>query len=922
MARKKSKKTKDSQNGEDSSGKALVIVESPAKVRTIKKVLGRDYVVKASVGHVRDLTKSKKKDEKDAIVIGIAKDFEPTYETLDSKRKVLDDLRKAAKDVETVYLCPDPDREGEAIAWHLKEALNLKAEQALRVTFDELTPRGIRAGFDHPRKIDMDLVNAQQARRVLDRIVGYKLSPLLWDKISRGLSAGRVQSVAVRLIVEREREIDEYQAQEYWKVAGRFAHAGQAFEAELRALDGRQVVSSADDLEKFRVQDDKVSVSGIQRALLGTVADAQAIVEALAGKSFEVSSYEEKEVQDRPYPPFATSQLQQAAVNKLGYDTKRTMRIAQQLYEGVPLGEAGPTALITYMRTDSFRIAPDALNECRAYVEKAFGDKYVPEKPNFYSSRKGSQDAHECIRPTNVSLAPDEVKKYLSDEQYKLYRLIWQRYVSSQLRPAVWNATTCDLAAQGAGTRNAVFRATGRVLKFEGWLVVYGGAQAVAATHLDASAADREKGDEETDEAEDKPSRKRKKGPQILPAMKTGDKPKADGIEAGQYFTQPKARFNEASLVKTLEREGIGRPSTYATIISTIQDRGYVEKVVFRGMLEVPDDVKGLELVSGSARGVANADTGTRVTLKIGKFECTVPKGKQLKTADPSKAPPPSQEPPFVKGTGGRGSFVPTSLGMVVNDSLVGHFDHSIMNLGFTRMMEAELDKIEEAHLDWKVVLQEFYGPFTEDLAEAKEGIVATKGKGELTDVECPECSAPMERRLNRYGLYLRCSKAPDCKGTLRLDAKGNIQAKAPNIPTGIKCDLCGSDVIRATGRFGPYLCCEKYPEKQCTFTMRINKEGRPLRKFAPIPTNLTCEKCKSPMVVRITWRGKTRKPFLSCSAYPKCRAAQDLPEELKKEGEIALAQWRDTDARNQADWQKLQANLAATESGNGNGHG
>jgi len=836
--------------------KNLLIVESPGKVKTISKVLGKDFVVKASVGHVRDLPTS----DKDAI--DYKNNFQPKYVVVESRKKVIAELRKAADKAETVYLCPDPDREGEAIAWHLSEALELDPKRTVRVSFEEITPRGIKTGMSNPRQIDMDLVNSQQARRVLDRIVGYKLSNLLWEKLVRGLSAGRVQSVALRLIAEREKEIRAFRAEEYWSVEAVFKFNGQQFDGTLRALEGKQVVNSAEDLSKFKSGGQgSVGASGIVRTLIATQSEAQDLVNALNTAKYAVSYFETKEVQDRPYPPFATSQLQQASANRLGFDAKRTMRVAQQLYEGVPLGEQGPVALITYMRTDSFRVSPDALNECRDMIGKRYGNKYLPEKPNYYASRKGAQEAHECIRPTHVEIAPEEVKKFVSEEQYKLYKLIWDRFVTSQMVPAIFDATTVDIAAEGVKTRNSVFRATGRVIKFDGWLAVQGGA-AAAASHVEASAADREKGDEADAPQEDeagsaaaagakpveKKKPKKKPGSQLVPAMKQGDRPNLEELAPEQHFTQPPPRYTDASLVKTLEREGIGRPSTYASIISTILDRGYIERM----------------------------------------------------------------------GKGGRGSFMAAPLGEVVVDRLTGHFP-SIMELGFTREMEEELDKIAEAHLDWQKVIAEFYGPFARDLEKAKKSMVSTKEKGEPTDVKCPDCAAPMEKRLSKFGFYLRCTKAPECKSTLRLDALGNIQEKIGPQPTGIVCDKCGSPVFKATGRFGPYLHCEKYPEKKCDFTMKVDKQGLPVRKFSALATEKKCEKCKSPLVVRVTARGKAKqpRPFLSCSNFPKCRHAEDLPPDLATLGEQALAQWRENDAKNkrdQATFAALMAEQAAAE--------
>jgi len=831
--------------------KSLVIVESPGKVATISKVLGRGFVVKASIGHVRDLPSRKKDDAKNSLVIGVGKDFSPVYVNLPAKKKVLDELKKAASRTDRVYLCPDPDREGEAIAWHLKEALKLPEERTYRVTFDEITPRGIKAAFQQPRKIDMDLVNAQQARRVLDRLVGYKLSPLLWKKLGRGLSAGRVQSVAVRLIVDREREIEAFRKEEYWTIAARFRHANVVFEGELRALDGKQVVASAEDLLKFR--NNQVSLSGIVRTLLGDEAEARALAEVLARSAYVVRTYEVKEAQDRPYPPYATSQLQQAAANKLGYDARRTMRIAQELYQGVPLGAEGPTALITYMRTDSFRISQDALEDARSIIGRRYGERFLPEKPNLYKSNKGGQDAHECIRPTHPEIVPEDVRQHLSDEQFKLYRLIWQRFIACQMRPAIFDAATCDIAAEGEGTRNAVFRATGRVLKFEGWLAVYGDRSGVAS-HLEAKDEDRTLGDETTDAEEEPAKVRKKKVPQVLPAMQPGDRPRNEGVEPVQHFTQPPPRYTEASLVKTLEREGIGRPSTYAAIISTIQDRGYVHK----------------------------------------------------------------------QGVGGRGVFAPTPLGRAVNDRLVNFFDHSIMDLGFTRLMEEELDKIEEAHLDWKHVLNEFYEPFVKDLEKAAQGMVSAKDEAEKTEVKCPECGEFMEKRFNRYGYYLRCTRE-GCKGTLRSDAAGNVQAKPKPVATGLKCDRCGKEVVKAVGRFGPYLHCVDYPAKKCGFTMKLTKDGRPARKFEPFPTGLKCEKCnRHDLVVRVSARGKKKipKPFLSCGGFPKCRFAKDITDDLKALGEQAVARWRENDEKNRRDLeiyvQAMAAAQAAAEAATG----
>jgi DNA topoisomerase-1 len=847
--------------------KNLVIVESPGKIKTIGKVLGRGFTVKASVGHVRDLPGTRKDDKlKDALVVGVAKDFSPYYMPLPRKAKVVEGLRAACQKAEKVYLCPDPDREGEAIAWHLAELLELTPERIVRVTFDEITPRGIRAGLAHPRSINMDLVNSQQARRVLDRIVGYTLSPLLTKSVGGGhLTAGRVQSVAVRLLVEREKEIKAFKAEAYWTVEGIFRFAGRSFEASLRALDGRQVVAGAEDLAKFKASREQMSVSGVVRTLIANAAEASEIVAALRNAAYAVRFHEVKEVEDAPYPPFATSQLQQAAAVRLRYDTRRTMRIAQDLYEGVPLGPEGPVALITYMRTDSFRISRDALDECRKYVAGRYGPQYLPENPRVYRSRAGAQEAHECIRPTDVSIRPEAVKQYLSDDQYRLYKLIHDRFVACQMQPAVFEATAADIEARGQATRNAIFRANGRVLKFDGWLAVEGGATATQAAHVEATAADREKGDETEngeepatpDKSEPRASASvaseprapasgaKKSSTQVLPAMKVGDQPALETIEPVEHFTQPPPRYTEASLVKKLEREGIGRPSTYAAILSRVQDVGYAQKL----------------------------------------------------------------------GTGGRAPLAATPLGILVTERLEGHFP-SILELGFTRDMEAELDKIEEAHLDWRQAVADFYGPFAKDLEKARKAITRAKPQGEKTDVPCPKCGSPMNKWLSKFGYYLKCSKAPECKATLRLDVQGRVQQPAVPQTTGLKCDLCGSDVVKSTGRFGPYLHCVNYRKKDqkdaCSFTMRVNKEGHPLRKFAPLATDRVCEKCGSKLVVRVAARRRNKRPFLSCPNFPKCRFAADLPPELAALGEQALQQWQAMDAKNKADLAVYQAHQAA----------
>ena len=522
--------------------KGLVIVESPAKAKTIQKYLGKGFEVEASFGHVKDLPKSN-------LGVDIENNFDTEYVVIPGKEKVLIKLKKLAKGADTVYLAPDPDREGEAIAAHLAEELggdnfdgtkNKKKKNGLeirRVTFNEITQRAVKEAFEHARDIDRNLVDAQQTRRVLDRLVGYQVSPLLWDKVRRGLSAGRVQTVALRLIVDREREIKAFQKQEYWTIDAHLsAGKGPSFDARLI---GRG--------------DEKIEVPNQE--------EADKITAFLNEANWLVRSVEKKERRRNAAAPFTTSKLQQDSARKLRFSVKRTMMLAQRLYEGVELGEEGLVGLITYMRTDSTRVSNDALAEVREYIPQHFGKEYLPETANFYKSKqKGAQEAHEAIRPTSVMRHPDEIQKYLKEDEFKVYKLIWQRFVASQMNPAIFDQTTVDIDAS-KGSESYRFRVTGSVMKFDGFLKVY---------------EESKEGKDEEDEA-----LKHK-----LPALNEGQKLTLKELKPEQHFTEPPPRYNEASLVKELEERGIGRPSTYATILGTIQERQYVTKT---GGKFVPD---------------------------------------------------------------------------------------------------------------------------------------------------------------------------------------------------------------------------------------------------------------------------------------------------------------------------------------------
>ena len=749
--------------------KFLVIVESPAKSKTIKKILGQDYKVMASYGHIMDLPKSK-------LAVDVEHGFTVEYEISKGKAQVVNDIKKAAIEADRIYLCSDQDREGEQISNNILSLLDKKDKaKAVRSTFNEITSKAIKAAIDNPRSIDENLVNSQQARRVLDRIVGYKISPLLWEKIKRGLSAGRVQSVAVRIIVDREREIQAFVPQEYWSITGTFAHEKDSILTHLKLVDSLKVVNSAEDIERSSSNYTFLRIKDKQQAIDLTT-------QIQTKRPYVVSNTETKEVKATPYPPFHTSSLQMAGANRLGFDAKRTMQIAQSLYEGIDMG-SGPIGLITYMRTDSFNISKEAQDECLCLIKQKYGQAFAPDKPNFYRSKAGAQQAHECIRPTHVDITPDDATGRLTPEGLKLYTIIWQRFVASQMTPAVYDATTVDIQSEG-DKPVFTFRATGRKTKFAGWTTVYNS----------------------EDDEED-----------TLPVITTGTIVSLNEAKPDQHMTQPPPRYTDASLVKTLEKEGIGRPSTYASIIQTIQDRKYVEKT----------------------------------------------------------------------GRGGKAPFKATDLGMTVTDRLIEGFPN-IMDLGFTRSMEQDLDDIEAGTKKYLDVLTNFYEPFAESIKEAKKKMTSIKG-GELTDVECPRCKTKLTKLLGSCGYFLKCL-AEGCGHSQNPDGS---TAKSQREETPFSCDKCGGKVLKATGRFGPYFCCEHYHDKKCDFTMKMDKKGQPQRKVQALKTDIPCDKCKSLMLIRVASRKKEPNAFLSCSKFPKCRESKPLPDTLKKEGDEMVCKFR-----------------------------
>jgi DNA topoisomerase-1 len=672
-------------------GTKLVIVESPAKARTVGRFLGKDYDVRASIGHVRDLLRSQ-------LSVDIEGGFVPKYRVPDDKKDVVKDLKAAAAEAREVYLATDPDREGEAIAWHLLEAADIPQERVKRVVFHEITKNAIAEAFSHSRDIDMELVDAQQARRILDRLVGYQISPLLWDRVKSRLSAGRVQSVALRLIVEREREIQAFVPVEYWSVDAELAQQVTRGQAPRPAFLARLV----------RIRGEEAD--------LRNEADSRAVVADLENAEYAVANVRRGERKRRPNPPFTTSTLQQDASTRLGMAASRTMRIAQDLYEGIDIGEGGgPVGLITYMRTDSVNVATEAQDEARALIAEQFGPDYVPAEPNVYKSRaKNAQEAHEAIRPTSVGRVPAALRDKLSPDQFRLYELIWRRFVASQMAAAIYDTLTVDVEAGrpsdnglGASERPYLFRASGSTVRFPGFLAVYTGgasgpqengqADKDAASENGRNRSDRSRspngdsGDGSDGQGDAGPQ------PNIPPGLTVGEILDLLRLLPEQHFTQPPPRYTEASLVKALEEYGIGRPSTYAAIISTILDRTYVER----------SDKK----------------------------------------------------------------LVPTELGFTVNDLLVKYFDN-VFNVGFTAEMEEELDRISRGEAAMAPVLRDFYSTFEPQLQNAERSMEKVSLEPEKTGEICPDDGGELVIKQGRYGRFVGCSNYPTCRFTKPLVAK------------------------------------------------------------------------------------------------------------------------------------------------------
>jgi DNA topoisomerase-1 len=889
--------------------KALVIVESPAKAKTINKYLGKNYIVKASLGHIKDLPKRD-------LAVDVDNGFRPQYEVIEGKKKLIQELKDAAKKVDSIYLAADPDREGEAICWHLQEELRPKkaidggGPKIFRVMFNEITKKSIEKAFEKPTMVNEHLVDAQQARRVLDRLVGYKISPLLWDKVRRGLSAGRVQSVAVRVVVDREREIRAFVKREYWTLdASLAAKKPPLFDARL-----------------FRKGEDSAEITN--------QTDAEGLVADLDGAKFVVRAVGTKEKKRNPVAPFITSTLQQDASRKLRFSVKRTMMLAQQLYEGVEVGSEGSVGLITYMRTDSTRVSDDAVTEVREFISSRFGPQYLPEKPNIYKSKKDAQDAHEAIRPTSAMRTPEEMTPFLAEDQLRLYKLIWMRFVASQMNSALLDQTTIDTVATGKSSVDYTFRATGSVMRFDGFLKVY------------------EEGKDQKDEEDDELKNK-------LPAVSEGEELKLRGLNPEQHFTEPPARYTEATLVKKLEADGVGRPSTYATILSTIQEREYVTKeggkfkptelgmVVTDLLLESFGDIFDVRYTARMEEELDEIEDGKldwraamgdfyeRFTKDLATAETHMTDIKRLEK--PTDLTCEKCGKPLVVKWGQHGSFLAcTGYPDFSPRSTEGDLENLNKEIGLrgertrkdigTRRAkmrtryEADLEKLEQRKLEGaskseanerrrkinlryigdleklqsRIIerrahdrggietrlatilarypqMKEFYEI---DLQDSPDGLILSwrrkenlctytreltvdlpdidsAGLGDQGDEEyCQNCGRPMVLKKGRFGTFYACSGYPDCKTTKQI---GGTQKKA-DVILQEKCPQCGHNMVQKFGRFGEFTACSNYPG--CKYVKQKT-------------IGVKCPQCSEGEIVeRRSKRGKT---FFGCNRYPDC---------------------------------------------------
>src|SRR6476620_60722 len=727
--------------------KNLVIVESPAKAKTINKYLGKDYLVKASIGHIKDLPSK-------GLGVDVEDDFKPTYEVIpDSKKrnnkKIVAELKAAAKSADNIYFADDPDREGEAICQHLAEEIVPKrpAKATFRVMFNEITKRAVNEAFDHPKQIDKNLVDSQQARRVLDRLVGYKVSPLLCKTVGGKLSAGRVQSVALRMVVEREREIEKFIKTEYWTISANLAaKLPPAFDARLFKIGEQTVKTGGFD------QDIKAG-----EILLGDEAKAADVVAEANQQTYVVNEVTKKERKRNPVPPFITSKLQQEAARKLGFAVKRTMMIAQHLYEGVEIGAEGSVGLITYMRTDSTRVGEAALGEVRGFINQQYGANYLPEKAIHYRSKKDAQDAHEAIRPTDVARTPDSLAKYLKPEELKLYRLIWQRFVASQMMPALFDQTTIDIKAG-----RFVFRPTGSVQKVDGFLKIY-----------------QEGRDEKTDDDEDE---------RTLPLVTKGETLALNKIDPEQHFTEPPPRFTEATLVKILEEKGIGRPSTYAAIMTVIQDREYAERREGR-FFPTELGIIVSDLLVESFDDLFNVAYTAHMEEELDEIE----DGKMVWTAALAE----------------------------FYEKFTKDLDHAKLHMRDVKRQEIITD--EKCENCGSPMAKKFgrFGEFlacinypecktTRDLAKVHDE-TGEDAHAEAAEETCENCGKPMAMKRGRFGQFLACTGYPECKTTRKIQKGGKFAA--PDVVLEERCPQCGENLVLKQGRYGPFTACSNYPK-------------------------------------------------------------------------------------------------------------
>ncbi len=758
--------------------KTLVVVESPAKAKTINKYLGNNYVVLASMGHVRDLPKNK-------LGVDVDEGFRPDYVVIPDRAKVIKELKAAAKSASEIFVATDPDREGEAIGWHLAEELGTKKRKVRRLMFNEITKKAVLEAVANPGEIDMNMVDAQQARRVLDRLVGYKISPLLWDKVRRGLSAGRVQSVALKLICDREREIEAFVAEEYWHVTARLAAAlPPEFDARL-ARKGSAAVKITNE------------------------AESKAVLADLAKAPFVVSSVQTKERKKNPVPPFITSKLQQAS----RFPVKKTMMVAQQLYEGIELpGEDAAIGLITYMRTDSVRVADQALVDAREHIGKVYGAEYLPAKANQYRVKQTAQDAHEAIRPTSMAYPPEAVRAQLTPDQFSLYRLIWNRFIASQMVPATFDETTIEISAG-----DYLFRAKGSVPKFAGWLAVYG------------SAKEEAEESERTERPAPKPGIQAdgddEGGSTLLPAVKEGQTLKVKGLTPEQKFTQPPARFNEGSLVKALEENGIGRPSTYASIINVLQSREYVNKTEGRFKATVLGRRLVDTLLHPAFDDILDIEYTARMEDQLDQIE---------------------------EGTGQFAKVLATFYKKFVKD--LKHAEKIMPSFKEGLPTEVVCEKCGAPMVEKAGKFGIFLACSTYPACDSTKEIEAPDPATEEMEEICDNCGKPMILKRGRFGMFLACTGYPECKTTRKVIATklGVSAAKADQVLDEV-CPNCGKNLVVKHGRFGEFTACTGYPE--CKYVKQQL-------------TGLKCPKDGGDVAERKSRRGKV---FYGCVNYPKC---------------------------------------------------